>query len=478
VHNAYAIADIVKSTIKDMQKKMKSLRLTIVALATAAIAITASAAPSTFAQTTTTPPATTAPATTPPATTPPATAAPNAAATFAALETSQTPFILVAQPTSSLGGNQRYGLMIIEQKKPDPLCYSTTGSNPTQVNVLLLNFDFSGICGKSTDTNGYAIRVAGQDIAYDPVIENRNGVLVLSAVPRRSAGTNLSPFIIGQTDGIAANKFTKITMQPGWRLTRRTFNNNPTGLTYLTNDSTVAQLVALSGGVAVTPPGTPPPVTPPVTPPTAPASFPDVAGDIYANQINRAVQLGFIKGFAENNTFRPRAPITREQLVSVVIEGLKIPAATPVTSNPYPDVPASRWSATKIQQAKTLGLISGYQDGTFKPNQPVTRAELMAVINKAAQYKNQNRPVTATQAVRAFSDTQGHWSQSMVSNLSGYCGIATPLNETGSAFAPDQAAMRNYAAAAMVRLLDCAPAAAAPTTTPAPATPAPATPAP
>lgn len=469
MHSVHAIADIVKSTIKDMQKKMKSLRLTIVALATAAIAITASAAPSTLAQMATPTP--------PPTAAPPTTAAPNAAATFGALETSQTPYILVAQPTSSLGGSQRYGLMIIEQKKPDPLCYSTTGSNPTQVNVLLLNFDFSGICGKSTDTNGYAVRIAGQDIAYDPVIENRNGTLVLSAVPRRSAGANLSPFIIGQTDGIAANKFTKITMQPGWRLTRRTFNNNPTGLTYLTHDSTVAQLVALSGGVVQNPP---PVTTPPVTTPPAPATtFRDVQGDIYATQINRALQLGFMKGFAEDNTFRPRAALTREQLVSVVIEGLKVPARAAVTTNPYPDVPASRWSATKIEQAKTLGLISGYQDGTFKPNQAVTRAELMAVISKAAQYKNQNRPVSPTQAVRAFSDTQGHWAQSIVSNLSGYCNIATPLNETGTAFAPNEAAQRNYAAAAMVRLLDCAPAAASP----APATPTappttPATPAP
>ncbi len=480
MHNAHALADIVKSTIKDMQKKMKSLRLTIAAIATAAIAITASASPSVLAQSATpatpsaTPPAT-APAATPtaPSTTPPTTAAPNAAATFGSQEiTNASQFILVAQPTSKLGGTQRYGLMIIEQKRPDPLCYSTTGSNPTQVNVLLLNFDFSGICGKSTDTNGYAVRVAGEDVAYDPVIENRNGVLVLSAVPRRSAGQNLSPFIIGQTDGIAANGFTKVTMQPGWRLTRRTFNNNPTGLTYLTNDSTVAQLVQSSGGTVI---AQPPTTTPPVTTPPAPAtSFTDIRGDIYASQINRAVQLGFIKGFAEDNTFRPNASLTREQLVSMVIDGLKVPGRAAVTSNPYPDVPASRWSATKIQQAKDLGLISGYQDGTFKATQPVTRAELMAVVNKAAQYKNTNRPVTATQAVRAFSDTSGHWAQAMISNLSGYCNIATPLNETGNAFAPNEPAKRNYAAAAMVRLLDCAPAAATPGA--APGTPAPAAP--
>ena len=54
-----------------------------------------------------------------------------------------------------------------------------------------------------------------------------------------------------------------------------------------------------------------------------------------------------------------------------------------------------------------------------------------------------------------FNDTDGHWAKDVISDLSGFCGVATPLNEVGSSFYPNQAAKRNYAAAAMVRLLDC-----------------------
>lgn len=428
---------------------MKSLRLAITALAAAAIAITASTAPSVLAQTGTTPAT-------------PATATPaqvNQTSTFGAQETDQSPYILSTNPTSKLGGTQRYGLMILEKKQDRVPCFGTTGSNPTAVLPLLAQLpDFSGLCGRSTDTNGYLIRTNGTDVKYDPVLEEKDGVLVLYAKPQAFAPKGSQPFIIGKTDGISPSGYTKIFLNSGWRLARQTFNNTVTGRTYLANDQTVAQLVQQSGGEVVTPPTTP--TTPPVviTPPviTPPASFPDVQGNIYASQINRAVQIGFISGFPGDNTFRPKDPLTREQLVSMVIDGLNIQSPPQVTSNPYPDVPTNRWSAAKIERAKQLGLISGYSNGTFKPTQSVTRAELLAVVRKAAEYKASVTQLAANQTPIAFSDIQGHWAQGTISSLSGYCGIATPLNETGTAFYPNQSAQRDYAAAAIVRLLDCA----------------------
>ncbi|MGC1306334.1 MAG: DUF3747 domain-containing protein [Phormidesmis sp.] len=444
---------------------MKTFRFTMAALATAAIAATASTAPAAFAQ------MRTAQTETMPAETmetpievesDAAVEAQVNASQFGATAANQSAFVLSTNPTSRLGGQQRYGLMIIEQKKADPLCFSTTGSNPTQVLPLLAQLpDFSGICGRSTDTNGYLIRAAGDDISYDPVLEEKDGVLVLFGIPRRSAGQNARPIIIGQTDGISPTGYTKIFLNPGWRIDRQTFNNKETGRLYVANDLTLAQLVEQSGGeiIAQPPTGTTPPVTTPpvVTPPTPVASFPDVSGDIYANEINRAVQLGVISGFREDNTFRPRASLTREQVVSIVLDGLReAPAdSTVVSTKPYPDVPTNRWSAAKIQKAAALGFISGYPDGTFRPTQEVTRAELMAIMRKASQFRTEFANLPSNQPGRNFTDTQGHWAQGTISTMSEFCGLATPMNETGSAFMPNQAAKRNYAAAAMVRLLDC-----------------------
>jgi hypothetical protein len=108
--------------------------------------------------------------------------------------------------------------------------------------------------------------------------------------------------------------------------------------------------------------------------------------DIYASEMKEAVGFGFVARFSQNNTFRPQLAVTREQLVSLVweswkgIQGANITFPSHVSIRPYSDLPISRWSAGKILFARDNKIVSGYQDETFKPTQPVTRAELMAVL--------------------------------------------------------------------------------------------------
>ena len=425
---------------------MKSLR-TFAALTAATIAISIGST-SSFAQT--------ANPTAPAATETPTVAAPNQSA-FGVQEADQSLYLLSSNPTSKIGGRQSYGLMVLEQRGTGVTCFETVGSSPTVVIPPTQAAATSGKCAKSTDTNGYILRAADGEISYDPVIEEKDGVLALYARPR--LGRQGASILIGQTDGIAPSGYTKIFLNPNWRIARQTLNatGSPTGRTYITSALTLAQLVDQAGGEVI---AGPTPTTPPTIPtrPTTPApaaSFPDVAGDTYLSEINRAVQLGFISGFAEDNTFRPKASLTREQVVSMVIDGLGIEGRPTVTKPSYSDIDLNRWSTPKIELAKQLNLISGYRDGTFRPTQNVTRAELIAIMRRVAEYKNKTTQLVSNQTGQTFSDTQGHWAQSAISSLSGYCGIATPLNETGNSFAPQTAAQRNYAAAAMVRLLDC-----------------------
>lgn len=420
---------------------MKSLR-TLAALTAATLAISVGSATA-FAQTTDTMPTQ---------------AAPNQSA-FGVAEADQSLYVLSSNPTSRLGGRQSYGLMVLEQKGTGVTCFETVGSNPTVVIPPSQEAATSGKCGRSTDTNGYILRAADGHISYDPVIEEKDGVLALYARPR--LGRQGASLLIGQTDGIAPSGYTKITLNPNWRIARQTLNatGNPTGRTYITSELTLAQLVEQAGdGTVVAGPGpstNPPANIPPTNPPANATSFPDVAGDIYLDEINRAVQLGFISGFAEDNTFRPRASLTREQVVSMVIDGLGIDERPTVTTPTYSDIDLNRWSTPKIELANRLGLISGYSDGTFRPTQNVTRAELIAIMRRTAEYRSDTTQLVSNQNGQTFSDTQGHWAQNVISSMSEYCGIATSLNETGNSFAPQTAAQRNYAAAAMVRLLDC-----------------------
>jgi N-acetylmuramoyl-L-alanine amidase len=202
-------------------------------------------------------------------------------------------------------------------------------------------------------------------------------------------------------------------------------------------------------------------------------SFTDVDDDVYAREIQEAVQKGLIAGFISKNTFRPTLELTREQMVSMVINALsKLPTSTltvpappaaagnllKVTSKPYRDVQVTRWSAAMIEWAKFNSIVLGYSDGTFRPNQTVTRAELMAVLSKAVRYAGDVGVYsgrTNNQPAIFFSDISNHWAHKQIEEMSAYCGVATPVNETGNAFFPNSGTRRNYAAAATLRMLNC-----------------------
>ena len=380
---------------------------------------------------------------------------PTAATTFGQQEVDQSRFIAV----SSSGVTTRR-LLILEQVSDARPCWSESGANPTIVTPLLLQFDFTGICNRATDRNGYSIRVNGQDMGLDYSIRilPQNGDLVMLGVPNDRSRPQL---VIGRANGMTED-FAKITLQPGWRFTKRTFGDRTLGHVYLTYEG-----VFPPGDVATQPTPTPLPTpTPAPTPTPTPTlvTFTDISRDIYATQIRNAVAAGFISGFPDN-TFRPLDTLTREQLVSMVLDALtkapnvNLQIPTTASGDPYRDVNASRWSAAKIQFARDNNIVRGYEDGTFRPAQPVTRAELVSVLKRAAEFALTARGSSPTlqlnQPTRTFADTTNHWASATITELSGFCGVASPLNEQGNNFAPNAASQRNYAAAATLRMLDC-----------------------
>ncbi|MBD3882684.1 DUF3747 domain-containing protein [Phormidium tenue FACHB-886] len=389
-----------------------------------------------------------------PLTTPVVPATTNA---FNQQEVDQSRFIAIAAPYA---GGTAHQLLIVEQIKDDRPCWSVLGGTPTIVDPLLRTFNFAGICGRSIDANGYSVRANGEDLGlkYSLRIVRRNQDLILVAdpigcfSPDRSRCPN-PEFEIGHVNGIT-NEYAQINLNPGWRFTRRVVGNRPLGHIYLTYEGTFPPEALAS---------TPPPPTAPPTSPTT-LTFRDVGGDIYAAEIQQAVQLGVIAGF-EDGSFRPQRSLTREQLVSMALESLKrlpgvnLTLPTAASTSPYTDVEVNRWSAGKIEFAQRNNIVSGYEDGTFRPTQPVTRAEMIAILRRTAEYGRSLRRLTpqlpASQAVTPFTDTTGHWAEGLISQMSGYCKVASPVNEIGTNFAPNSEAQRNYAAAATLRMYNC-----------------------
>lgn len=154
------------------------------------------------------------------------------AVSFDQQEVEQSQVIAIARPY----GEGQYDLLILQQIPGQRQCWSESGSNPTTVEPLLLNFDFTGICDRSTDSNGYSIRLDGQDYGLNYLLRvvKRNGELVLVGTPRTDP--TQAEIVVGSTKGIVPG-FLKISLAPGWRFTRRAYQGKVLSHIYLTGDS-------------------------------------------------------------------------------------------------------------------------------------------------------------------------------------------------------------------------------------------------
>ncbi|KPQ35234.1 MAG: N-acetylmuramoyl-L-alanine amidase [Phormidesmis priestleyi Ana] len=192
--------------------------------------------------------------------------------------------IAIAEPVSN---GRFYRLLVLEQLTNQRACFEEEPGSPTVVEPLLLNFDFSGICGRRTDSNGYSVRIGDEDLSrrYRLQITRRGESLVLVALPGvlpGRGGGDLPVLEIGRSNGVA-NDFVKIELDPGWQLTRRTLNGNAQGHVYLSNNNSLETVAAQSGNprpVASQPsPSTPAPSTPrPSTPSPSRPSLPTPPG--------------------------------------------------------------------------------------------------------------------------------------------------------------------------------------------------------
>ena len=107
-------------------------------------------------------------------------------------------------------------------------------------------------------------------------------------------------------------------------------------------------------------------------------SFNDVADDMWCNEaISTMAKLGIIKG-RNTETFDPNASITRAEFAAICA---RFDTGDVTITNNFTDI-AGNWAEKEIRKAATLGWIAGYSDGSFRPNNNITRAEAMTMINR------------------------------------------------------------------------------------------------
>ena len=119
--------------------------------------------------------------------------------------------------------------------------------------------------------------------------------------------------------------------------------------------------------------------------------------------LNKTDHFAYVIGYPDG-TVHPNGQITRAEVATIFFRLLKdeVRDGAFTTSNSYSDVAYGKWYNNPISTMSALGIITGYPDGTFKPNKPITRAEFAAI---AARFDETQSGKSAT-----FSDVIGHWA--------------------------------------------------------------------
>nr|WP_287569483.1 ZmpA/ZmpB/ZmpC family metallo-endopeptidase [Paeniclostridium sp.] len=112
--------------------------------------------------------------------------------------------------------------------------------------------------------------------------------------------------------------------------------------------------------------------------------FNDISNDYWAkNEVNYLASKGLLNGY-EDGTFRPENPITRAEVATILVRSNG--DIKQKFKKIFPDIDDSHWANKYIEKAAELGYMLGYEDGSFKPDQVITRGETVVTLNRI--YRN------------------------------------------------------------------------------------------
>lgn len=295
--------------------------------------------------------------------------------------------MLVAAP---IGDGTRAQLNIYEQVTDRRPCFAVSGASPARVDPLLGTFDFTGICTRYIDANGYSLRVGENDLATVyriSVVRSGNDNILLATPHRGKTGPEM---ILARTNGQAAG-FLQFTPEPGWRLKRRHFGTRDLGHVYIYRDNWPGEATAAPAGSgapggtapasapsgsnapgssvpASAAPGTPAPSTTPRSPAPAGRGAPETTTpQLTTPQLTtpaaNPTAAPAVPGSSAPRSTTPGTPAPRTAVPGSTAPGTTAPAtAAPSTTTPQPSSPAGvaapTGSAPAAGAARTAAPLS------------------------------------------------------------------------------------------------------------------------
>lgn len=132
-------------------------------------------------------------------------------------------------------------------------------------------------------------------------------------------------------------------------------------------------------------------------------NFSDVAsGDWFNVTVSSLAQMGVIAGY-EDGSFRPNAPITRAEFAAIATRFFTERGVT-YNEGLFADITGDEWFADVVAAAADRGLLGGYPDGTVRPNATITRAESCAVVNRTLDRRPDAKHLLPAGEMRVWPD--------------------------------------------------------------------------
>jgi hypothetical protein len=151
-------------------------------------------------------------------------------------------FAVLARPVAE----DDWNLVVLEQLRPRPFCWTPRPDG--LVDPSLNRFNYTGICGRFVDSNGYSLRIGEVDLghAYRLRLERRGNTLQLLATTA-ARGAEL---VVGQGSLSRRDRdlFVPLQLEPGWELRRRTFGERSLNHVYFSNGQPLDTLIAAARG--------------------------------------------------------------------------------------------------------------------------------------------------------------------------------------------------------------------------------------
>jgi len=179
---------------------------------------------------------------------------------------------------------------------------------------------------------------------------------------------------------------------------------------------------------------------------TTPITFTDLNGHWGKNAIERAATLAFVNGYADG-TFRPNDNVTRAEFTAMITRAFTLKFVNGVTPEFADAAKLPGWARTSIAEAAAAGIVTGYSDKTFRPNQLITRTEMTAILARVLELD------AKVNADLTFED-KDHIAKWASSSIAAAVQAGIVKGSGGNLFLPNKMASRAEAVSVIISGLD------------------------